>query len=129
MLRTKIDTINGIGVRVHKGNKSKIKGCEISFCINGIEVVSADPMIIMNTVRQNIENGIVTIAKNFLRCDSLLKLNYVEKNKECGILCAGASNFTKIEKCQVSTNRKAGVKIFESATVSIVKNKIFGNFS
>ena len=71
----------------------------------------------------------MTIAKNFLRCDSSLKFNYVEKNKECGILCAGVNNFTRIEKCSVSTNRRAGIKAFESATISILKNRIFGNFS
>lgn len=129
-MRTKITTVNGIGVRIHKGNKAKIKGCEITYCINGIEVVSADPIIVMNQIRQNLENGIVTIAKNFLRCDSTLKLNYVEKNKENGILCAGANNYTRIEKCpSISTNRKAGIKALECATITIVKNKIFGNFS
>lgn len=92
-------------------------------------MVSADPQVLMNTVHQNIENGIVTIAKNFIRCDSQLKFNYVEKNKECGILCAGTNNFTRMEKNTISTNRKAGIKIFESATVSIMKNRIFGNFS
>jgi len=128
-LRTKIDHINGLGVRVHRGNRAKIKGCEISFCLNGIEVLSADPLIIMNRIRQNVENGIVTIAKNYVRCDSTIKLNYIEKNKDSGIVCAGANNFTKIEKNpSISTNRLAGIKALECATMTVVKNRIFGNF-
>lgn len=51
LLRTKIDHINGLGVRVHRGNRAKIKGCDITFCLNGIEVLSADPLIIMNRIR------------------------------------------------------------------------------
>lgn len=130
LLRTKIDHINGIGVRVHKGNRSKIKGCDISYCITGIEVVSADPIILMNRIRQNVENGIVTIAKNYLRCDGTIKLNYIEKNKDNGIMCAGATNFTRIEKNpSISTNRLAGIKVLECGTVSILKNRIFGNFA
>ncbi len=129
-MRTKIDHINGIGVRVHKGNRSKIKGCEISYCITGIEIISADPIILMNRIHQNVENGIVTIAKNFLRCDGTIKLNYIEKNKDNGVMCAGANNFTRIEKNpSISTNRLAGIKVFECATVSILKNRIFGNFA
>lgn len=130
VLRTRIDHLNGVGIRVHRGNKSKIKGCDISYCLTGIEVISADPLIVMNHIRQNIENGIVTIAKDFIRCDSTIKFNYIEKNKECGILCAGANNFTRIEKnpC-ISTNRKAGIKSFECAQIAIIKNKVFGNFS
>ncbi len=84
----------------------------------------------MNNIKQNIENGIVTIAKDFVRCDSTIKMNYIEKNKENGILCAGANNYTRIEKNpSISTNRKAGIKSFECATITIIKNKIFGNFS
>ena len=67
-------------------------------CQTAIEVLSADPKIIMNKITKNFEYGIVTIAKNGLRCDSLIKLNIIEKNKECGILCAGRENFTVITK-------------------------------
>jgi parallel beta-helix repeat protein len=71
----------------------------------------------------------MTVARKFLRCDSIIKLNHIEKNRECGIVCAGANNFTRIERNQsISSNRKAGIKVTECATVSIVENKIFGNF-
>lgn len=83
----------------------------------------------MNKVRQNFENGIVTIAKDFLRCDGVIKFNEIDRNKENGILCAGKENFTKLEKNQlIGSNRRAGIKVMEGATVSIVKNKVMSNF-
>lgn len=84
----------------------------------------------MNKIKQNFENGIVTIAKNELHCDGLLKFNDIEKNKENGILCAGINNHTRIEKnIAISNNLRAGIKAVEGATISILKNKIFSNFA
>jgi hypothetical protein len=115
---------------VHKGNRSKIKGCEIIKCTTGIEVLSGDPLIIMNTIKQCFENGIVTIAKNFIRCDTTIKFNVIEKNKDNGIICAGKENYTKIEKNHsIANNRRAGIKAVEGASISIVKNKINSNFA
>jgi len=86
-------------------------------------------MIIMNTVKQCFENGIVTIAKNFTRCDSTIKFNVIEKNKDNGIICAGKENYTKIWKNQsIGSNRRAGIKAVEGASISVVKNKIASNF-
>lgn len=68
----------------------------------------------MNKIRQSYENGIVTVAKNELRCDGLIKFNEIEKNKDNGILCAGKNNFTRIEKnIAISNNRRAGIKAVE----------------
>lgn len=84
----------------------------------------------MNKIRQNYENGIVTIAKNLLRCDGIIKFNEIERNKENGILCAGRENFTRIEKNHaISNNRRAGIKAVEGASIVIIKNLIFGNFA
>lgn len=119
-----------MGIRVHKGNRSKIKGCEIIKCQTGIEIISADPFILMNTIRLNYENGIVTIAKNLRRCDGVIKFNTIEKNKENGIICAGKENYTHIEKNHsIASNRRAGIKAIEGAHISIVKNKINSNFA
>lgn len=78
LLRNKIDHVDGSGIRIHKGNKAKVKGCEIKKCITGIEVISADPFIILNKIKQNYENGITIKAKNELRCDGLVKFNNIE---------------------------------------------------
>ena len=129
MLRSKFDKIDGQGVRIHKGNRAKIKGCEFTKCLTAIEVLSADPKILMNKMTKNYEYGIVTIAKNGLRCDGVIKFNVIEKNKECGILCAGKDNYTMIMKNQsISSNRRAGIKCIENCAISIIANKIFSNF-
>lgn len=52
----------------------------------------------MNRIKQNYENGIVTLTKDKLRCDGIIKYNEIEKNKDNGIYCAGKDNFTRIEK-------------------------------
>jgi len=130
ILRVKVDNIDGSGFRVHKGNSCQIQGCEVTKCQTGIEVVSAEPYIVMNKIKQNFENGIVTIAKSEMRCDGLIKFNEIEKNKDNGILCAGKENYTRIEKnVMISNNRRAGIKALEGAMLTIVKNKISSNFA
>lgn len=93
-------------------------------------MLSADPLIIMNNIRQNFESGIVTIAKNFVRCDGTIKFNVIEKNKDNGIVCAGKENFTRIEKNpSIASNRRAGIKALEGASITIIKNKVNSNFA
>jgi hypothetical protein len=98
-LRNKILNVRGIGIRVHRGNRSKIKGCEIVKCITGIEVLSADPTILFCSVKNSWENGILSIAKDNLRCDGIVKLSWINHCRDNGILCAGNNNFFRIEKC------------------------------
>lgn len=44
-------------------------------------------------------------------------------------MCAGANNFTRIEKNpKICTNRLAGIKALECASITILKNRISGNF-
>ena len=72
----------------------------------------------------------MTIAKHESRCDGIIKLNDIEKNKDNGILCAGKGNYTRIEKnIAISNNRRAGIKAVEGASISVIKNKIFSNFA
>jgi hypothetical protein len=114
VLRNKILNLRGIGIRVHKGNRSKIKGCEITKCITGIEVLSADPMILFCSVKNCWENGILTIAKDNLRCDGTIKLSWIRQCRDNGILCAGSNNHTRIEKChEIQSNRLVGIKAVE----------------
>jgi hypothetical protein len=114
VLRNKILNVRGIGIRVHKGNRSKIKGCEITKCITGIEVLSADPMILFCSVKNCWENGILTIAKDNLRCDGIIKLSWIRQCRDNGILCAGSNNHTRIEKChEIQSNRLVGIKAVE----------------
>lgn len=129
LLRNKLQNIRGIGIRIHKGNKSKVKGCEIKKCITGIEVLSGDPMVLFCSIKNCWENGILTIAKEGIRCDGLIKMSWIRQCRDNGILCAGFNNHTRIEKChEIQSNRLVGIKAVEQASIVIFGNKIFGNF-
>lgn len=104
-------------------------GCRISKSKCGVEAVSSQPLILMNHFKNNYENGVVTIAKNGLRCDALIKLNEIERNKENGILCSGEQNFSRIEKNPLITkNKRSGIKVIDGCHIGINHNKIESNF-
>ena len=63
----------------------------------GIHVVSAQPSILFNKVRQNLENGVFCEAKKEIRCDALLQFNTIEKNNLNGVLLTGVNNFSKLD--------------------------------
>jgi parallel beta-helix repeat protein len=106
-----------------------VKGCEIKKCITGIEVLSGDPLVLFCSVKNCWENGILTIAKDGLRCDSLIKMSWIRQCRDNGILCAGFNNHTRIEKChEIQSNRLVGIKAVEQSSIVIIGNKIFGNF-
>ena len=90
--RIKVDKILGPGLKVAKGNYCKIKGCEVKSSRCGVHVTSAQPYILMNTFSHNYENGIFTETHKGLRCDAIIMLNKIEKNKHNGILCIGENN-------------------------------------
>lgn len=87
--RVKIDSVLGPGIKVARGNYSKIKGCEVKNSQCGVHVTSAQPNILMNTFNNNYENGIFTEAVKGKRCDATIQFNKIEKNKNNGILCQG----------------------------------------
>lgn len=117
--------MEGPGIRVNRGNLSKIKGNSVSFCKCGIEIISAQPTILMNKFFKNYESGIHSMAKKDLRCDCQILYNDVQKNKENGIHCEGEFNNSIIAKnLNISQNSKAGIKISDSANVTIVNNTI-----
>ncbi len=86
-------------------------------------MLSADPYIIFNNIHNIWENGMLIIAKNGMRCDGLVKMNRVYQCRDNGILCAGLNNFVKIEKNhEIASNRLAGIKVSENASVTIFAN-------
>jgi F-box protein 11 len=95
-LRLTIKDINGPGIKVGKGNRSKIKGNDISKCVTGILSTSNRANIIMNNCYNNHESGIKTIAKKGIRCDTLVQFNFCTKNKQHGVFCVGENNFSVI---------------------------------
>lgn len=93
-LRLKVNNIElGPAIKVYKANRAKIKGCELTKCQTGIEVICGDPYIVLNKIFKNYENGILTISKGDLRCDALIKFNDIIKNKDNGILCCGKRKY------------------------------------
>jgi hypothetical protein len=114
---------------VHRGNKAKIKGCEIIKCITGIEILSADPFILFNTIHNCWENGLQAIAKERVRCDGVVKMNRIYQCRDNGVLLAGYNNFCRLEKNhEISSNRLCGIRVVEGASVVLFGNTIFGNF-
>ena len=128
--RVKIDCVLGPGIKVSRGNYSKIKGCEVKSSKCGVHVTSAQPHILMNTFVSNYENGIMTEAIKGKRCDALITFNKIEKNKMNGILCQGENNHIRIERNhKINNNSMAGVKAIDGAVLSIVANTIMLNFA
>jgi parallel beta-helix repeat protein len=112
------------------GNMAKIKGCEIRQTNTAIEVISAQPTIMMCTLENNNETGIISMTKFGLRCDAKIKYCTIQRNKEFGIIVTGANNFTRIEQnLTISENTRAGIKVENDAYASIVQNKIEQNFA
>ena len=130
MLRVNIENVEGPGIKIYKGNYSKIKGCTVKKSRCGVEVISAQPHILMNTFVDNYENGIITEAKKSLRCDALISFNTIEMNKACGVLCTGENNHSRIEKnLRIAGNTQAGIKAQDGASITIVNNTyIEGNY-
>jgi F-box protein 11 len=127
--RNKIFNIEGSGVRINRGSCARVKGCEIHHCRNGIEVISAMPLIAMNELHRNIQNGILTKARNDLRCDAQIRFNSILKNKGSGIICTGKNNFSRIEKnLTIEQNKDAGIKCTDFASATICNNTIQSNY-
>ena len=130
IIRVKIDNILGPAIMVWKGNYAKIKGCELKNCRYGVQVNSAQPHILMNTIMNNYEDGILTESINNLRCDALIQFNSIHKNKANGILCKGMNNKTRIERnLKISNNTKAGIQAMDNASIVANNNTISGNFA
>ena len=51
--RVIIKSVLGPGIKIAKGNYSKIKGCEVKSSRCGVHVTSAQPHILMNTFSGN----------------------------------------------------------------------------
>ena len=127
--RVKIESILGPGIKVSKGNYSKIKGCDVRQSKCGVHITSAQPHILMNTFSNNYENGIFSEALKGKRCDALITFNKIEKNKMNGILCTGENNHTRIQRnIKICNNSMAGIKATDGAVLSIVDNTIMLNF-
>ena len=87
------------------------------------------PLVAMNELVSNSLNGIISRAKNDLRCDALIRFNTILKNRGSGILCTGKFNFSRIEKnLTIEQNKDAGLKCSDFASVTVCNNNITSNY-
>lgn len=125
----RIENNDGPGIKVGIANKAKIVGNDIKTNTIGIEVLSADPFIFNNKIDKNLGDGVLTKCYEQVRCDGRIKNNQaISGNKENGIHCTGANNYTRIESNNfIGYNKKAGIKADTEAKISIFKNKVSKN--
>ena len=122
----KIMQNEGPGIMIIDGNVSKIKENEIKYNEVGIEVMDSSPLILKNKIRCNFGNGIIARTVNF---NSTVKIsgNQIYEN-ENGICLNGDKMKALIEDNPfVGNNRKAGIKLDESAEADIIGNDIYEN--
>src|SRR3990167_3932531 len=95
---------------------------------NGIEVVSADPRILENTITRNNGDGIYVKAMENMRAGPLIKQNTIKSNANNGILCTGSLCNPKISCNQdISLNKGCGIKVMDQAHPKIYVNRIEKN--
>lgn len=125
--RCKIAHNEGIGIKVCLYNTAKIKACEIKKNETGIQIQNGDPFIFLNMIKQNTAEGIKAIADKDHRCDGKIMSNDIFEN-EFGIVCSGYNCHTRIEaNGMISSNKKAGIKVTDTAHITIVRNEIYSN--
>lgn len=118
---------NEDGIKVAPYNCVQIKGCEIKQNEKGINVDSANPFIFLNLIRGNREEGVFFKAEGEMRCDGKMMSNDLYEN-ENGVVCSGQNCFPVIEgNGKISKNKKAGIKVMDSAHAIILRNEIYEN--
>jgi F-box protein 11 len=122
-----IENNSCVGIQVCAANKCNIRKNIIILNKNGIEVISADPLIYENEINQNYANGIM--VKSLENLVSLPKIqgNDIFSNSGNGILCMGMANKSHIAKNNITFNKKTGIHVMNSATVTILDNSISKN--
>eukprot|EP01017_Pseudomicrothorax_dubius_P037831 TRINITY_DN5597_c0_g1_i1.p1 TRINITY_DN5597_c0_g1~~TRINITY_DN5597_c0_g1_i1.p1 ORF type:complete len:544 (+),score=130.28 TRINITY_DN5597_c0_g1_i1:50-1681(+) len=126
----KIENNNGPGISVGISNQATIQKNEIRLNKYGIEVLSADPLIISNKIDKNYADGIVTRVYEELRCEPQIFNNEISGNKENGIHVMGAGNFSRIDaNVFIGYNKKAGVRVCLRGHAILLKNNIGKNLT
>lgn len=123
---SKIMQNEGPGIMLIDGNTSKIRENEIKYNEIGIESMDSSPVIIKNKIRCNFGNGInarTTVMNSTIRISG----NQIYEN-ENGICLKGDILKGIIEDNPfIGNNRKAGIRIEDSAEADILGNEIYEN--
>ena len=120
---------DGIGVKVGVGARPKLFLNTIKDLNIGVYIVSSDPFIYRNSIL-NCKAGIIsTVFQDFI-CEPRIKINEIKGHDENGILISGKNNMTiVISNTAIKDNRKAGIRVENSAFARIVNNKISNNLN
>ena len=134
------------GIKILPGNRSIIRNNMIKINTYGILIHSADPIILMNKIKQNYRSGITVQTvksrqigrmdtrradqeKFMLIARPRIIANEISSNKEHGILCQGGNNISVIQDNIISYNLLCGIKTQMLAGPMIKFNKISKNNS
>lgn len=129
------------GIKVMAANKAIIRENEICINTEGIKVKSADPVINNNIIENNYRSGVSTSSVKVrtgtsspmkgevvtLQLTPRITNNEIKNNKEHGIYCYGANNYSWIKGNTISQNQMCGVKTQSEATPLILSNTISNN--
>lgn len=123
-----IEKNDGPGIQICIPNTALVTQNTVMFNKNGIEVVSADPRIVDNTISKNKMNGILVRAMSSMQAAPSIRGNTIRSNRENGILCIGYGNKARIiANLEIALNRLCGVRVQEQAAPIINMNRIFRN--
>jgi parallel beta-helix repeat protein len=117
----------GFGINIGIGSRPRIFNNEIRDMMTGINIVSADAIIIKNKI-SGCFNGLTSKTYDGYINETRIKLNTIEENLENGIVVTGKNNSTTvIQNVNISKNKKAGIRVEKEAHAKISQNRIFNN--
>lgn len=116
------------GIQICPGSKCQLRKNNIVVNTDGVEVISADPVIRENNISKNYKNGILVRSVGQYICQPVIKLNNIQSNKQNGILCEGIFTIPRIiNNPNICLNKMAGIMVVRSSQPIILDNKIFKN--
>ncbi|CAG9332452.1 unnamed protein product [Blepharisma stoltei] len=122
----KIMQNEGAGVLIMNGNIAKIKENDIKFNEVGIEIMDSNPVITKNKIRCNFGSGIA--IRSYMTGSSVKIFGNQLYENENSIWIQGESCRSLIEDNPIiCNNRKAGIRIEDSANAEIRGNDIYEN--
>lgn len=122
-----IENNSCVGIQICTANKCNIRKNIISLNKNGIEIISADPLICENELSENFRNGILVKSLENLVSMPTIQGNKIFYNSWHGINCIGMTNKALIRKNTITFNKKSGIQVSKNATVTILDNTINKN--
>lgn len=94
----------------------------------GVHIVSADPVLRFNSIKENLEEGIFVEAIKGFPAIPIIKSNSICSNGNSGIYCKGEGNLSRIVlNKEIFYNQLSGIKVEHLARPFIKSNRICRN--